>query len=179
MSEAERRFHEHFMRLALREAELSAAAGEVPCGCVIVEAPEGCFAEGVAHPRPLEDVFSARVLARGHNQTELLKDPTAHAEMIAVTAAAAAVQDWRLGRRVIVYVTKEPCPMCAGALVWARPSLVVWGLSDLERGGESAFGILSSKRVNHRPQLIAGILEASCKAQFTTFFQNRRKEPHV
>ena len=175
MTEGERRFHEHFMRLAMREAEASAAAGEVPCGCVIVRLPEGCLEPGVAKPRPIEDILEARVIARGHNQTELLRDPTAHAEMIAITAAAEAVGDWRLGR-VAVYVTKEPCPMCAGALVWARAAMVVWGLNDLERGGEGAFGILSSNRLNHRPRLLPGILEAECRAQFTDFFSERRKE---
>lgn len=178
MTPGELRFHEHFMRLALHEADRSAEAGEVPCGCVIVQLPEGCFEPGIANPPPPEDPWSARILARAHNQTELLKDPTAHAEIIAITAAAAAREDWRL-TRTAVYVTKEPCPMCAGALVWARPSLVVWGLSDPDRGGESAFGILSSRKVNHRPCLLQGILEESCREQFTDFFKNRRKDmPH-
>ncbi len=176
MTDAEQRFHEHFMLMALREAELSAQAGEVPCGCVVVLLPEGCCEPGIAHPKPLEDPWSARVLARAHNQTEMLNDPTAHAEMIAITAAAATLGDWRLSR-CAVYVTKEPCPMCAGALVWARPEMVIWGLSDVDRGGESAFGILSSPRVNHRPTLIRSIFEARCKTQFTDFFKNRRKEP--
>lgn len=175
MTEAEQRFHEHFMAIAIREAEQSAAAGEIPCGCVIVRAPEGCFNPSVAKPRPLEDIFGAKVIARAHNQTEMLNDPTAHAEMIAITSAANALGDWRL-TDTIVYVTKEPCPMCAGALVWARPSMVVWGLSDKDRGGESGFGIMSSDRVNHRPRLLHGILEARCRTQFTEFFRNRRKE---
>lgn len=176
MTEAERRFHEHFMALALREAERSAEAGEVPCGCVAVLAPEGAFAPGVARPTPLENPWEARVLGRAHNQTEALRDPTAHAEILAITAAAAALGDWRLAR-TIVYVTKEPCPMCAGALVWARPAMVVWGLGDPERGGESAFGILSSPKVNHRPVLLQGVSEERCRAQFTDFFRTRRKEP--
>ncbi len=175
MTDAELKFHEHFMFLALQEAERSAEAGEVPCGCVIVALPEGCCERGIAHPKPLDDPWAARILARAHNQTELLKDPTAHAEMLAITAAASALGDWRLTRSA-VYVTKEPCPMCAGALVWARPEFVIWGLSDSERGGESAFGILSSPKVNHRPTLLRGILEARCKAQFTDFFRNKRKE---
>ena len=176
LPEGVRRFHEHFMALALREAEQSAEAGEVPCGCVIVRLPEGTFERGLANPKPLDDPWAARILARAHNQTELLRDPTAHAETIAITAAASALGDWRL-TGTAVYVTKEPCPMCAGALVWARPTLVVWGLSDPERGGESAFGILSSERVNHRPALLAGVLEAQCHGQFSAFFRNRRKEP--
>ncbi len=175
MTDGERRFHEHFMLQALREAERSAEAGEVPCGCVIVRLPDRYCEPGIAHPPPLEDPWTAQVIARAHNQTEQLKDPTAHAEMIAITAAAATLGDWRL-TKTAVYVTKEPCPMCAGALVWARPEMVVWGLSDFERGGEGAFGILSSPKVNHRPTLLRGILEERCKAQFTEFFRNRRKE---
>lgn len=175
MTEAERRFHEHFMALAVREAECSSDAGEVPCGCVAVLAPEGAFAPGVARPTPLENPWAARVLGRAHNQTEALCDPTAHAEMLAITAAAEALGDWRL-ERTIVYVTKEPCPMCAGALVWARPAMVVWGLGDPVRGGESAFGILSSPKVNHRPLLLQGVLEDRCRAQFTGFFRARRKD---
>lgn len=176
MTEAERRFHEHFMRLALREAEQSVVAGEVPCGCVIVQAPEGVFDPAIAKPRPLDDPFSARILAKAHNQTELLRDPTAHAEMIAITAAADALNDWRLNN-TIVYVTKEPCPMCAGALIWARPEMIVWGLSDNARGGENEFGILSSTKVNHHPLLLQGVLEEECRMQFVNFFKNRRKEP--
>jgi tRNA(Arg) A34 adenosine deaminase TadA len=102
-------FHEHFMRMALREADKAAAAGEVPTGCVIIadpgEAP-ACLA-------------AVRVLGRAHNQTEMLKDPTAHAEMLAITQAAAALGDFRL-TGTILYVTKEPCAMCAGAIVLAR-----------------------------------------------------------
>jgi tRNA(adenine34) deaminase len=105
----------------------------------------------------------------------MLNDPTAHAEMIAITAAAATLGDWRLNN-TIVYVTKEPCPMCAGALVWARPAMIVWGLSDHERGGENEFGILSSEKVNHRPKLLQGILEEACREQFVNFFKNRRKD---
>lgn len=122
--------------------------------------------------------MAARVLARAHNQVEALRDPTAHAEMIAITAAADALGDWRL-TRVAFYVTKEPCPMCAGALVWARPALVAWGLGDPERGGEGAFGILSDGRTNHRPRLLPGVLEAQCRERFTDFFRSRRKEPHA
>lgn len=175
MTESERRFHEHFMRIALREAEASAVAGEVPCGCVIVQAPEGVFASGIANPPKLADPWSAKILAKAHNQTELLNDPTAHAEMIAITAAASAIGDWRL-QNTIVYVTKEPCPMCAGALIWARPEMIVWGLSDKDRGGENEFGILSSAKVNHHPTLVPGILEDLCKEQFVDFFKSRRKE---
>ncbi len=175
MTADERHFHEYFMRLALREAEFSADAGEVPCGCVIVQLPEEYFEAGIAHPPQLDDPARGRIVARAHNQTEMLNDPTAHAEMIAITAATETIGYARL-ERCIVYVTKEPCPMCAGALVWARPEKIVWGLSDNDRGGESAFGILSDKRVNHHAQLCPGILESECKTQFQLFFKQRRKD---
>lgn len=173
MTPEELRFHQHFMRLALREAEKSVAADEVPCGCVIVALPEGCYDPALAHPPPPNDPWTARVLARAYNQVEMLNDPTAHAEMIAITAATATLGDRRLNRTVL-YVTKEPCPMCAGAIVWARPDVVVWGLSDPDRGGESVFNILSSPKTNHRPKIFTGILETECKAQFTDFFKRRR-----
>lgn len=174
MTDAERAFHEHFMTLALREAALSADAGEVPCGCLVVRMPEAYFVPGIAKPPHPENPLVGKVIAKAHNQTEQLSDPTAHAEMIALTAAASALESPRLSR-CIVYVTKEPCPMCAGALIWARPEMIVWGLSDPDRGGESAFGILSDKRVNHRALLLPGILEEQCREQFRTFFKNRRK----
>ncbi len=175
MTEVEQRFHEHFMRIALREADASSMAGEVPCGCVIVQVPEVFFDPSLAKRPELSDPWSAKILAKAHNQTEMLNDPTAHAEMIAITSATAKVGDWRL-KNAIVYVTKEPCPMCAGALIWARPEMIVWGLSDKDRGGEHEFGILSSKKVNHHPILVSGILEDLCREQFVDFFRNKRKE---
>ncbi|MBP5321019.1 MAG: nucleoside deaminase, partial [Kiritimatiellae bacterium] len=117
-------FHAYFMRQALREAEKAAEAGEVPTGCVIIRKPED----------PLLPLAAVKVIARAHNQTEMLKDATAHAEMIALTQASAALGDWRL-TDTILYVTKEPCPMCAGAIILARVPLVVWGFSDPKRGG--------------------------------------------
>ena len=159
-------FHSHFMRLALREAAKAAEAGEVPAGCVIVQEPQ-------ALDRPLAAV---KVLARAHNQTELLKDATAHAEMIALTQAASALGDWRLTGTVL-YVTKEPCAMCAGAIVLARVPLVVWGVSDPKRGGHSVFSILNHPGLNHRPELVTGVEEAACKAILQDFFRARREEP--
>lgn len=155
--------HEGFMRQALREAVKAADAGEVPTGCVIVRLP----AEGEAS--------SGKIIARAHNQTELLKDPTAHAEMLAITQASAAVGDWRL-TGTILYVTKEPCAMCAGAIVLARIPLVVWGLSDPKRGGHSVFSILNHDGLNHRPDILTGVLEAECREHFQAFFRERRKE---
>jgi len=149
------------MRLALREAERAAEAGEVPTGCVIV--------------RPSQHSIEVlpRVLARAHNQTEMLKDPTAHAEILAITQAAAALGDWRL-TDTILYVTKEPCAMCAGAIVLARVPLVVWGLSDPKRGGHSVFSILNHEGLNHRPEIVAGVLETECREMFQSFFREKR-----
>ena len=133
-------FDEYFMRMALREAEKAAAAGEVPAGCVIVEEPKDEAMPPAA----------ARVLARAHNQSEGLVDATAHAEMLALSAAFSARGNWRLsGTRL--YVTKEPCPMCAGAIVLARVGTVVWGVSDPKRGGITVFDIFSHPGINHHP----------------------------
>jgi tRNA(adenine34) deaminase len=151
-------FHHKYMRLALLEAERAAEAGEVPTGCVIVRSP----AEG-----------SPKIIARAHNQTEMLKDPTAHAEILAITQAAASLGDWRL-TDTILYVTKEPCAMCAGAIVLARIPLVVWGLSDPKRGGHSVFSILNHEGLNHRPEIVAGVLETECREMFQAFFREKR-----
>ena len=154
------------MRQALREATKAAEAGEVPTGCVIVRVP----------PPDTGTATAGRIIARAHNQTELLKDPTAHAEILAITQAAAAVGDWRL-TDTILYVTKEPCAMCAGAIVLARVPLVVWGLSDPKRGGHSVFSILNHDGLNHRPEILHDVLEADCREMFQVFFRDRRKEP--
>jgi tRNA(adenine34) deaminase len=154
-------FHQQCMRLALCEAERAAEAGEVPTGCVIVR------------PSQHSIEVSPRMLARAHNQTEMLKDPTAHAEILAITQAAAALGDWRL-TDTILYVTKEPCAMCAGAIVLARIPLVVWGLSDPKRGGHSVFSILNHEGLNHRPEIVAGVLESECREMFQAFFREKR-----
>jgi len=161
-------FHANFMRLALREAGTAAEAGEVPTGCVIIRQPD-------SDDRPLAAV---KVLARAHNQTETLKDATAHAEMIALTQASAALGDWRL-TDTILYVTKEPCSMCAGAIVLARVPLVVWGVSDPKRGGHTVFSILDHQGLNHRPQIIRNVLEQECLAMLQSFFRERRAKPLV
>ena len=159
------RFDEYFMKMALREAEKAAEDGEVPTGCIIVEEPES-----------LDDMpSSARILARAHNQTEDLEDATAHAEILALSAAFQAKGNWRLsGTRM--YVTKEPCPMCAGAIVLARIPTVIWGVSDPKRGGGTTFGIFEHPGINHHPNIISGVLEEPCKQILKDFFQKRRKE---
>jgi len=145
-----------YMRMALREAERAAEAGEVPCGAIIVK--------------------DGQILGKAHNQTELLKDPTAHAEILAITQAAAALENWRLTDAVL-YVTKEPCPMCAGAIVLARLKKVVWGCDDPKRGGaRSKFEILDHADLNHRVEIQTGVMEAECKSIIQGFFRERRKE---
>lgn len=150
------------MDMAIRQARVAAEAGEVPTGCVIVGPPRTAGSES----RP--------VLGRAHNQVELLKDPTAHAEMIAITQAANALGDWRL-QDTVLYVTKEPCAMCAGAIVLARVPVVVFGAADPLRGGAvSVFNILRHPQLNHRCEVIAGVREEECRALLQDFFRARR-----
>ena len=151
-----RAVHEARMRLALRQAQRAAEAGEVPVGAVVFNGGE--------------------LAGQAWNQTRTLKDPTAHAEIIAITQAASAAGDWRLTDSIL-YVTKEPCPMCAGAIVLARIPLVVWGLSDPQRGGAvSRFQILQTAELNHRAETLSGVLEEECAALIKNFFKNRRLE---
>lgn len=166
-------FDENFMRMALREAEKAAADGEVPTGCVIVE-PKVVVPAHDGHPAIYDDdPTQARILGRAHNQSEGLTDATAHAEMLALTQAFAAKGDWRLtGTRL--YVTKEPCPMCAGAIVLARVETVVWGVSDPKRGGGTVFEIFSHPGINHHPEILSGVLGAESKAVLQSFFRSRR-----
>ncbi len=146
--------HLKYMRVALQQAHLAAEADEVPVGAVIVRA--------------------GRILGKASNQVEMLKDPTAHAEMIAITQAASALGDWRLTDTTL-YVTKEPCPMCAGAIVLARIPLVVWGMTDPLRGGAvSVFNIFQNSNLNHRCESLGGVLEAECKDLVQSFFRKRR-----
>ena len=159
-------FHEHFMKIAIAEAEKAAADGEVPAGCVIVRLPEDPDAS------PLE----AKILARSHNMPEALRDATAHAEMLALTAAAGALGAWRLAGTAL-YVTKEPCPMCAGAISLARVPLVVWGADDPKRGGGSVFGIFSHPGMNHRPETVSGVCGERCADILKSFFRARRAKP--
>ena len=167
-------FDEHFMRMALREAEKAGADGEVPLGAVVV-APAVLEPAHDGHPAVYDpDPTAAKILGRAHNMTEGLKDATAHAEMLAMSSAFAAKGDWRLnGARL--YVTKEPCPMCAGGIVLARLDAVVWGVSDPKRGGGTTFGIFDHPGVNHHPAIVAGVCEEEAKAVLQGFFKERRK----
>src|SRR5258706_11571198 len=132
--------HEAFMRMAYHEALAALEEDEVPVGAVIVH--------------------DGRVVAAAHNQREQLRDPTAHAEMIAITQAAEALGSWRL-EGCTLYVTLEPCPMCAGAIVQARIPRLVYGATDPKAGAvRSLFEVLGDKRLNHQAEVIAGVLAA-------------------
>src|SRR6266849_5010736 len=144
----------YFMGEALRQAARAFAAEEVPIGAVVVR-------EG-------------RIIGRAYNQVELLKDATAHAEMLAVTQAEAAVGDWRL-LDCDLYVTKEPCAMCAGALVHVRIHRVIFGCADVRGGAAgSVMTLLQHAAFNHRCEITAGVLEKECAAILREFFQKQR-----
>ena len=116
------------------------------------------------------------IIGKAHNQTETLKDPTAHAEILAITQASAALDNWRLNDAVM-YVTKEPCRMCAGAIILARIKKVVWAVDDPKRGGaRSKFEILDHADLNHRTEIETGVLHDECKALLQGFFRQRRAE---
>lgn len=167
-------FDEHWMKMALREAEKAAADGEVPTGCVIVE-PKIVEPAHDGHDPVFDwDASLATILGRAHNQSEGLTDATAHAEMLAMSSAFAAKGDWRLVNARL-YVTKEPCPMCAGGIVLARPRTVIWGLSDQKRGGGTVFNIFAHPGINHHPRIVTGVMEEPCRAVLQAFFRNRRR----
>ncbi len=148
---------EKFMEEALRMAERAAGSDEVPVGAVIVH-------EG-------------RVIARAHNQVELLHDATAHAEMIAITQAAEALENWRL-EGAELFVTLEPCAMCAGAMVLSRVSRIVYGADDPIAGAcGSVFNIVAEKRLNHRIPVVKGVLGERASGLLKAFFKSRRKSP--
>lgn len=149
------RIHETYLQQALAEAEQAFAEDEVPVGAVIVHGD--------------------RVIAAAHNQREQLRDPTAHAEMIAITQAAEARQSWRL-EDCTLYVTLEPCPMCAGAILQARIPLVVYGATDPKAGAvESLYRLLGDDRLNHRAAVVSGVLAQPCSQILTRFFQQQRQ----
>src|SRR5258708_4371987 len=142
--------HEQFMDLALREAHKALEQKEIPIGAVVV--------------------FDGTVIGRGYNRTEHLQDPTAHAEMLAITAAADHLQSRRL-EGCTLYVTLEPCPMCAGAIVLARIPTVVFGAADPKAGAcGTLFNLVQDRRLNHRAAVIVGIKESLCASLLSEFF---------
>ena len=149
-------FHVEHMTMALDEAQAAADEDEVPIGCLIVSLERG-------------------VIASAHNQREQLKDPTGHAEMIAITQASASLQSWRL-ENCVLYVTLEPCPMCAGAIVLARLPMVVYGATDPKAGAcDTLYHITNDPRLNHRAQVVGSVLADKCAAILSDFFAAKRK----
>ena len=147
---------EHFMEEALRQARKAVAKGEVPVGAVLV--------------------VEGKIVTRAHNQVEELKDATAHAEMLAVTAAAGELDGWRL-TEATVYVTKEPCPMCAGALVLSRVKRVVYGAADPRMGAAGgAMNLLQFAGMNHKCEVTGGVRAEECRDLLKEFFQAKRLE---
>lgn len=144
----------YFMGEALRQAARACEAEEVPIGAVVVR--------------------GGRIIARAYNQVELLKDATAHAEMLALTQAEQAVGDWRLNECTL-YVTKEPCPMCAGAIVHVRLTRVVFGAADLKAGAAgTVLNLLQFPSLNHRSEITRGVREVECRELLRTFFATQR-----
>ena len=141
---------EKFMREALREAEAAASEDEVPVGAVVV--------------------WKGRIIAKGHNMTERLSDPTAHAEMIAITAATEAVGGKYLNDCTL-YVTVEPCPMCAGALAWSQIGRIVYGAADPKRG----FSMFSPSLMHPKTEVISGVLSHECGRMVSEFFKKKRQ----
>ena len=146
--------HDRWMRLALDEARVAASEDEVPVGAIVVA--------------------SGRVVASAHNQREQLADPTAHAEMIAITQAAAALNSWRL-QGCTLYVTLEPCPMCAGAILQARVPVVVWGAADPKAGAvETLYRLFDDQRLNHRVEHTGHVMADECGRILIDFFLSKR-----
>jgi tRNA(adenine34) deaminase len=144
----------YFMRLALREAQLALAHDDVPIGALLVH--------------------SGEVLAAAHNERELRADPTAHAEILALREASRALGSWRL-IGCTLYITLEPCAMCAGAVVLARVPRVVFGATDPKAGAAgSVLDVLSEPRLNHRPEVLSGVLAPDCGQLLSGFFASRR-----
>jgi len=145
---------EYFMRLALREAEAALDHGDVPIGAVVVHDGE--------------------VIGAGHNERELRQDPTAHAELLALREASRVLGSWRVLESVL-YVTLEPCAMCAGAIVLARVPRVVYGTTDPKAGAAgSVLDVLAEPRLNHHPNVAGGLLAGECASLLTAFFGSRR-----
>jgi len=148
--------HEYWMEMAIKEADTAFRRKEVPIGAIVVH--------------------DGSIIGKGSNQTELLQDPTAHAEMIALTAASSNLGSRRL-ERCTIYVTLEPCPMCAGAIVLARIPHLVFGAYDPKAGAcSSLYTITSDTRLNHRVHTVGGILEAKCGDILKEFFREKRNK---
>jgi tRNA(adenine34) deaminase len=147
---------EHFLRQALVEAQRAFEAGEVPVGAVVV--------------------LEGKVIGRGHNRREALNDPTAHGEILAITAASNHLEDWRL-EGCSLYVTKEPCPMCAGAIVNSRLQRLVFGVWDEQAGcAGSLYQLCRDPRFNHQLEVKGGVMEEECRGLLQEFFRRKREQ---
>jgi len=156
VNDTHQKLDEKFIRIAIEQARIAEENGDVPIGAVIV--------------------YKDQIIGKAYNQREQLKDPTAHAEIIALTQAAAFIESWRLNGCTI-YVTLEPCPMCAGALVLARIDRLVYGCDDPKAGAvKSLYNIVTDGRLNHRLEVTAGVLANECSEQLQKFFAKRRTE---
>lgn len=145
---------EQYMRIALDQAKIAEENGDVPIGAVIIH--------------------NNTIIAKAYNQREQLQDPTAHAEIIALTQAAAALENWHLNG-CTMYVTLEPCPMCAGALVLSRMDRLVYGCDDPKTGAvKSLYNIVQDSRLNHRLEVASGVLGEECRLQLQNFFEQKR-----
>lgn len=148
--------HHYYMSKAYQQAELAYSQGEIPIGAVIVH--------------------QNRIIGKGYNQTERLQDPTAHAEMIAISAACNTLQNKYLNN-CTMYITLEPCAMCSGAMVWSKLTSLVFGALDEKSGGSgSVFNITSNKHLNHTVEVVHGIMENESQQLLRTFFQERRNK---
>jgi len=147
---------QRFMKIAIEQAKIAEENGDVPIGAVIV--------------------YQNQIIGKAYNQRQQLQDPTAHAEIIALTQAAAALENWHLNG-CTMYVTLEPCPMCAGALVLARIDRLVYGCDDPKTGAvKSLYNIVTDGRLNHRLEVKSGVLADECSQLLQRFFQNRREQ---
>lgn len=150
---------EFYMSEAIREAQKAFDKGEVPIGAIVV--------------------YKNRIIGRAHNQVEMLKDATAHAEILAMTQASSVIDNWRLND-VVIYVTKEPCPMCAGAMVNCRIKKLVYGVSDDQMGAAgSVMDITRSDKLRNKLEVIGGIKEDECRSLIQNFFKIQRVREKV
>ena len=149
-----RNLDEKYMAEALKEAEKSANFDEVPVGAVVVK--------------------DGKIIARGHNLREKSKDPTAHAEIVAIRKACKKLNSWRL-EGCTIYVTIEPCSMCAGTLLWTRIQRIVYGAKDPKGGAlGSSYSLFEVKNINHHPEILGGVLEEDCSKLMKSFFRSKR-----
>ena len=156
LEETQAQKDQQYLRVAIEAAKIAEDNGDVPIGAVIVH--------------------QNNIIARAYNQREQLQDPTAHAEIIALTQAAAALENWHL-HDCTMYVTLEPCPMCAGALVLSRMDRLVYGCDDPKAGAcRSLYNIVQDERLNHRLEVTSGVLQEQCREQLQGFFARRREE---